>query len=216
MHLNRNLFGALAVCAALSAPLASLAAVTVVTTEAAFDVLVGIKAPPDAFTVGSIPSPDSRTVVPFAYTATAANGLFAPSVGRLSTDTASDSLTLSAFSSNVRGFGAYFSVADLLNVNFSFAGELTFTYTVGLDVTTHTEVFPANSVGSRFVGFVFSSPILGQINITSSQLEIGEAAFMAVDNLTLASAVPELGTFPLIAFGAAALFAASLRRKRGA
>ena len=216
MHLNRNLFGALAVCAALSAPLASLAALVgpVETNRTAFDARVGTQGT-DAFAdlaAGSLGLPPlNRIAGSFSYNAVAANGLFAlMDGGPLTTDTAADSLTLSAFSSSVYGFGADFSVDPSMS-----AGTLTFTYN-NVDLL-YTLDIPVNSAGSFFVGFVFGSPIdTSQIKITSSQLDINVPVFLAVDNLTLASAVPELGTFPLIAFGAAALFAASLRRKRGA
>lgn len=212
MTLKRSFLGALAFCAALSAPLASLAALVgpVETTRAAFDLRVGTQGTDsfDDLTVGGLgTSLPGRPAGTFFYTAAATNGLYALAGVRLTTDTAPDSLTLSAFSSGVHGFGADFFVDPSTS-----AGTLTFEYNGGV---IHTLNIPANAPLGLFVGFVFDSAIdAGEIKITSSQT--GGEVFLVMDNLTLATAVPEVGTFPLMVVGAAALFAASLRRRRAA
>ena len=208
MYLNRTLFRALAFAAALSAPLGSFAAITVVNSPGAFNALVGTRGE-DAFDdqLGEAMGPPSmnRMAGTFQYTAAATDGLyFFP--GLLSTATAADSLVLSNFSAGVYGFAANFSAQD--NAGAPSAGQLTFKYNgsaIGAPVNVPTV--------TGFIGFVFDAPIVGVITVTSNTVDFG-AVYLAVDNLNLASAVPELGTFPLIVAGAGALFAATLRRRR--
>jgi len=214
MNLNRNLFGALAFCAALSAPLGSWAAVTVVSTQAAFNALVGVSGVDtfdDLLAENIGPVTANRMAGTFLYTAGATDGLyFFP--GLLSTATAVDSLVFSNFSAGVYGFAANFFAQDLAGVLGS--GELTIMYNgntiPGLNPLSIT---PAG----QFVGLVFDAPISGEITVTSSNVfpfNVPGGTYLAVDNVMLASAVPELGTFPLIVVGAGALVAASLRRRR--
>ena len=208
MYLNRTLFRAFAFAAALSAPLGSFAAITVVNSAGAFNVLVGTRGVDgfdDLVTEGLSSVSANRTAAPFAYTAAAANGLyFFP--GLLSTAASADSLVLSNFSAGVYGFAANFSAQNFFGA--PSAGQLSFKYNgsaIGAPVNVPT--------GTGFVGFVFDAPIVGEITVTSNVLDFGDV-YLAVDNLTIASAVPELGTFPLIVAGAGALFAATLRRRR--
>lgn len=213
MHLNRNLFGALAFCAVLYTPLASWAAVTVVTTQAAFNALVGVSGEDkfdDLLVERPVSFPASRPAGPFSYSAGAPpDGLYA-FPGQLSLLTAANSLVLSNFTAGVHGFGATFFAQDLAGL--PKRGQLTFMYN-GSTIGDPLDIQASDTLG-LFVGFVFGSAIdSGSIAIFSNVLDF-PGVYLAIDNLTLASAVPELGTFPLIVVGAGALVAASLRRRR--
>jgi PEP-CTERM motif len=213
MQLNLNLFGTLAFTAALSAPLASWAALVgpVETDRAAFNARVTVQGTDDFATLpaGDLGlSPATRGAGSFSYTAAAANGLYGLA-GQISTVVNTDGLVLSGFTSGVYAIGADFSVDPSAS-----AGQLIFTYNNSV-VPTYTLAVPANTT-SLFVGFVFNSPIdADQITITSSQLDLNVPVYLAMDNLTLAAAVPEPGTFPMLALGAATLLWAARRRRQG-
>ncbi len=204
-----------------AAPLALVVAggasaqVTVYTDQAAF--LAAISAPGvDTFSdLGShvyIGSPITRAAGGYGYTASAANGLYGEGAGAshwLSTNTATDPITLSNFTGGVFGAGGLFFPTDFGGNYIN--GGVNFTVS---DASGNFNYTLTNAATNSFVGFVSTS---GINSLSFSAVQNG-VRWPTVGNLTLggaglAGAVPEPATWALMILGMGAVGAA-MRRKR--
>ncbi len=169
------------------------ATITVYTNQALF--LGAISAPgTDTYNdlpLSSVASPLLRTAGPYSYTGTVSTTSFfmAGSVGDvwLSTNTATDSITLNAIPANVRGIGGQFFGSDISGNYLS--GDITVTATDASGTVTQTTLAapPAN-----FIGFVSNGP-LTSLTVTAVQ---PPAVFMwpTVNNLVMGLAAPPPAT----------------------
>jgi hypothetical protein len=147
----------------------SQATITVYTSKAAF--LAAISAPGtddfNNFGLVSVPSPISRAAGPYSYTGTVSTTSFygagTAADNWLSTNTATDTITINALPANVRGIGGYFFGSDISG-NFA-AGDITLAATDGSGTVTQTITGASTT---SFLGFVSNGP-LTSMTITSVQ-----------------------------------------------
>jgi hypothetical protein len=214
-----SLIKPLAFAALLATAGASQAAITVYTSLAAFNAAT-LNQGTDTFTGLSItsgtPSPLSRsTTVGTSYTYTADAGPAGTFFGAgttanpwLSTNTATDTISFFGFSAGVVGLGGNFFGS---NISGLFApGNVTLTATDTSGTVTQTIV---NAVEGSFLGFVSTT---GLLSATLSAVQVPGASplWPTADNVVLASAVPEPGTYAMMLAGLGVLgFMA--RRRRG-
>ena len=202
------------------------AAITVFTDQASY--LAAISAPAtDTFqnfvTTGPTPSPQTRAVGAYGYTAGAALGGGAndPFYGAgasadpwLSTNTAGATISFNNFTGGVFGIGGNFFGS---NIGGGFAaGDVTLTAT-DADGTVSRTILNAGT--SSFLGFVSTSGITG---MTLASIQGGSSALWpTADNLILGgqvlSAVPEPATWAMmiIGFGAVGSMVRTSRRRNG-
>jgi PEP-CTERM motif len=201
MTLMSSLLKPVALAALLATASVSHAAITVVTSLAAFNAATATPGT-DTFAGFSIvmqtPSPITRTAGPYGYTATSSPGRFfgggTTADPFLSTESAESTIIFNAFSAGVRGIGGNFFAS---NISGLFApGDVTLTATDASGTVTQTI---AGATMSSFLGFVSDGPIT-QVTLASVQPAAG-FLWPSADNLVLASAVPEPGTYALMLAG---------------
>ena len=200
MKLKFSLLKPLAIAALLASATASQAAITVVTSLAAFNAATSAQAT-DTFAGFSVivptPSPITRTAGPYSYTATAAASFFGGGTTAdpfFSTTQARETVTFNAFTAGVRGIGGNFFASNISGL-FT-PGSVTLTVTDGSGTVTQTI---ANATASSFIGFISDGPI-AQMTLAAVQPTSG-VVWPSVDNLVLAAAVPEPGTYALLLAG---------------
>lgn len=209
----------LAAAALLIAAGASQATITVFTSQSAF--LAAVSAPGvdtfDDLPLASVSSPLVRSAGSYGYTGTATTSLGTTSLffggGTsadvwLSTRTATDTITFSAFTGGVRAAGGNFFASD--SAGFFTSGNLTLTATDASGTITQTLT---NATVTGFLGFVSNGP-LTSITIAAAQPVMG-SVWPTVNNLTLATAVPEAQTYAMMLAGLGlGLMGFSARRRR--
>ena len=209
-----SLLKPLALASLLAATTASQAAITVVTSLAAFNAATAAQGT-DTFagfsTIIPTVSPVVRTAGPYGYTAAAPGNFFGGGTNGnpfLSTTDAEVTITFSAFSAGVRGIGGNFFDS---NISGQFAaGDITVSTTDGSGTVSQTII---GATASSFLGFVSDGPIT-RMTVVAVQPAGGGFLWPSVDNLTLAAAVPEPGTSALMLGGLGVLCALARRRGR--
>ena len=184
--------------AALSA--SSFAATTVYTSSASFLPNVGPGAYFENF--NGLPSspPESFAGGAFAYTISAAEGLYA-SGEFIGTNQPDEALTITFTSGNVSAVGGNFYATNISDAFQSVS--LTLTLSDGTSVS-----FTPSSATDSFRGFA-STALITSLTISAP----GASLYAGLDNLTVGvSAVPEPASALMLALGAAALLVARRRR----
>lgn len=200
-----KLISPLAAAALLLAAGAAQATITVYTSLASFNAAVGATGT-DTFAGFNIssgtPSPIVRIAGSFGYTAdaTPAGTFFGGGSTAnpfLSTNTATDTIGIGSFTGGtVVAAGGWFfgsNVAGLFQ-----AGPITVSATDASGVTTRT-IAPFSEADGSFLGFVSDGP-LQSLTVTAVQPASG-FLWPSVDNLMLASAVPEPESYALMLAG---------------
>jgi len=218
---HRILSRTMAVCALLLPAAAAQASITVHTTEAAF--LAATSAPgTDSFDDlvvledGGFQSPVDRNAGAHGYSAsvaeaTGANSLFfavgTPADPWLSTFNPSDTISFYAFSGGVRAIGGLFFASDFDGA--FLPGETVVLVATDADGSiTETVV---NATDTSFRGFVSTGPLT---SLTVSVVQTAAFPYPTVNNLVLASAVPDAATHTLLLTGLATLTMFTLRRRK--
>ncbi len=215
MIVKSSMLKPLAFAALLATAGAAQASITVYTSLAAFNAATASPGT-DTFAgfsiTGSTPSPITRSAGSYTYSIDAgpAGSFFGGGSTAnpfLSTNTASDTVSFSGFSAGVVGFGANFFGSNISGL-FA-AGDMLLTATDSSGTVTQTIV---GATESSFLGFVSDSAILSA-TLVSVQPTTG-FLWPSADNVVLASAVPEPGTYAMMLAGVGVLgFMA--RRRRG-
>ncbi len=194
------------------------AAITIFTDQASFLAAVSASATDtfqDLSITGSTPAPLTRAVGAYGYQATVSTTSFygaGTSADRwLSTNTATDTISLGDFTGGVFGVGGNFFVS---NINGEFAaGGVVLTATDADGTVSHTI---SSASTSSFLGFVSTSGVTG---MTLASIHSGTPVWPTADNLTLGgqvlSAVPEPATWAMmiIGFGAVGSMVRTSRRR---
>lgn len=195
----------------------SQAAITVYTSQASFNAAVGTTGT-DTFTgfniTGSTPSPITRSAGSFGYTASVESGGAFFGDGStanpfLSTNTAQDVMNFGSFSGGVVAVGGNFFGSNISGL-FA-AGSITITALDASGPVTRT-ISPASESAGSFLGFVSDGPLLS-LTVASVQPPSG-FLWPSVDNLVLASAVPEPEAYAMMLAGLG-LVGWMARRRRG-
>lgn len=154
-------------------------------------------------------SPLARMAGPYAYTASAPNGLFGagnPGDAWLSSNLQPDTITFSNFSANISAFGGNFFASDAAG-QFT-PGNVVLTAVDGVSLTYQVN----NATTDSFVGFVSTTPLLSVLLSTD-----GGQYWSTANNVTLASpvaAVPEPGAFGMVLGGLGIVGLMTRRRRR--
>lgn len=211
-----SLLKPLAFVALLVSATASQAAFTVVTSLAAFNAATAAQGT-DTFAGFSIivatPGPVRRTAGAYSYTAavTPPDRFFGGGTTSnpfLSTELAESTITFNAFTSGVRGIGGNFFGSNISGL-FA-AGDITLTATDTGGTVTRAII--GATMGS-FIGFISDSPIT-QMTLAAVQPTTGGFLWPSADNLVLAAAIPEPGTYALMLAGLG-VFGVMASRRRG-
>lgn len=215
MHSKFSLIKPVAVAALLATAGASQAAITVYTSLAAFNAATanpGTDTFSNISSTSALPSPLTRTAGAYSYTADVAPagtffGAGTTANPWLSTNTATDTVTFNNFSAGVVGFGGNFFAS---NLDGQFVqGDMTLTATDASGSVTRT-LLSATETG--FLGFVSTTGMLSA-TLTAVQPVAGGFIWPTMDNLVLASAVPEPGTYAMLLAGLGILGFMARRRQ---
>jgi hypothetical protein len=216
MIVKSSMLKPLALAALLATAGAAQANITVYTSLAAFNAATANPGT-DTFAglsiTGSTPSPLTRTAGAYTYTVDAgpAGTFFGAGTTAnpwLSTNTATDTVSFFGFSSGVVGFGGNFFGSNIAG---QFApGGVVLTATDASGTVSQTIV---SATETSFLGFVSTTGILSA-TLAGVQVTGGSPLWPTADNVVLASAVPEPGTYAMMLAGLGVLgFMA--RRRRG-
>jgi hypothetical protein len=202
--------------ALLGAVGASQAAITVYTSQAAFNAAVALTGTDtfNSLAVGTLASPATRSAGSFGYTATATqvdnvtpDDFFVTGTDRrLGTDYFDSSMLFGGFTGGVSGIGGNFFATDFNNALLT-AATITLVATDNSGSTTSSVINPTLTT---FYGFVSTGSM---VSLKVSVVQTTGQRWANVDNLVLASAIPEPGTYALM-LGGLALVAGVARRKR--
>jgi hypothetical protein len=213
MQSHSFLLKPLAIAALVATTGAANAAITVYTSLAAFNAATTAQGT-DTYTgfsiTGATPSPITRNAGPYGYTASTPGNFFGAGTTAnpwLSTNTATDTVTLNAFTGGVTAAGGNFFGSDISGL-FA-AGDITVSATDGSGTTTQTII---GATQASFLGFV-STGALSSLTFVAVQ---PAATFLwpTLDNLVLATTVPEPQTYAMMLAGLG-LVGFMARRRRG-
>lgn len=213
MIVKLSMLKPLALAALLAAASAAQANITVYTSLAAFNAATANQGT-DVFTgfsiTGQTPSPITRSAGIHTYTASAGGSFFGGGSTAnpfLSTNSAQDTITFSGFSAGVVGFGGNFFGSNIAGL-FS-AGDMVLTATDSSGTVTQSII---NATEGSFLGFVSNGSLISA-TLSSVQPATGGALWPSADNVVLASAVPEPGTYALMLAGVGVLGFVARRRR---
>jgi hypothetical protein len=181
-----------------------LAAVTAAATDTFNDL-----SPGTAYT-----GPLARSAGPYNYLASAGSGspvLYGAGTSddaALSTNLPTDTITFSGFAPGVSAVGGFFFGSDN-NGAFLRRGSITVSATDGSANASQTVNF---ALQSNFIGFVSNTPLVSVV-ASSSYRNTTTPVWVAVNNLTLASPVPEPTTHALLLAGVGVLAFLARRRR---
>lgn len=221
---NKNFQPALALAALLAFTGAAQATIAVYTTQASFLAAVG-SAGTDTFDdlsyVARSPSPLARTAGSHSYTAEAGpTSDFYPAASLDGSDVflaptaRADTLYASGFSAGVNAVGGFFFGTDL-NGAATPAALLTVSVTDSSGTFTQSLLNPG-APNTTFRGFVSTGGLSLLTVWVGAAQGVGEVdVWPAVNNLTLAVAVPEPQSYALMLGGLALLGWAARRQKQG-
>lgn len=209
---NLSLLKALGLSTLLCVSAAAQASITVFTTEASF--LAAVTSPGtdsfddlDVAAAVSFDSPVDRVAGMYTYTASVADAGGAsseffptgtPADPWLSTFNPSDTITFHSFSNGVQAVGGLFFASD-------FDGAAMTGETILITATDASGSVLETIIGTSatsFRGFVSTGPLS---SLTISTVQSGSFPYPTVNNLVLASPVPEPGTLVLLLAGIAAI-----------
>ncbi len=210
-HRNRLRPLALTLAAWLVPLLPAQAAILIYTTQETF---LAATANPgvdtfDDLTEGAYGPSLSRNAGDYLYSVSAADGLWVGGIGGgswLSTDYSSDSIIFSGFDIGVRAIGGHFFGSDI--DGFFTLSDMVLTAANAGGSVTHT-IFGATT--ASFVGFVSDSPLT---SVTVKSVEPAEYIWPTVNDLTLATAIPEPANSTLL-IGTGLMVLVISRRRAG-
>ncbi len=208
---------AIAIAALAVAGSASHAALTFVTSLAAFNAGTALQGT-DTFNgfsiTGVTPSPITRSAGPYGYTADVEGGFFGAGTTAnpwLSINLAGDTITFGSFTGGTLGgitsIGGNFFGSDITG---SFRlGDIVVTATDSTGATLTQTIVGAQT--TSFLGFISNARITSLTVASVTPDANGLVVWPTIDNLVLA--VPEPGTYALMLAGLAAVGAIARRRK---
>lgn len=182
--------------------------ITVFTTLASFQAAVGMIGT-DTFTgfsiTGTTPSPITRSAGSFGYTGSITNPVGTNSHSFFGGGTTADPFLATNVSGDTMSFGSFTGGVVSVGGNF-FASNASGLFTSGGVTVTATDasgtvtqvISPTSASNGSFLGFVSTT---GVTSFTVASNIVGTSIWPSVDNLTLAAAVPEPGTYALLLGG---------------
>ena len=218
---NKNFRASVALAAWLCVAGAAQAAITVYDTEASFLAAVsaaGTDTFDDLDYTTTVNGPLTRTAGAHSYTAEAGpTSNFFPASDNgldvfLATNNRSDTITASGFSAGVSAVGGFFFGTDV-NGMLTTATELTVSATDASGITTVPLLNPGAATFRGFISTGGLTSLTLWVGAVQGSGELG--VFPALNNLTLAVAVPEPQTWALMLGGLALLGWAARRRQPG-